>query len=132
MINKITPIFNQRKGPANTLALIVKDVIKSKITTNYHILLPDIGLVIEKLMGSGYVSEYSKREFKTKYYRYLCKKSGNTNGMDSSKSSIKEDNYNFPYNELLIWAVLMKRHKMALFLCKRGEETLAKVNTLNF
>jgi transient receptor potential cation channel subfamily M protein 3 len=94
--------------------------------------LPDIGLVIEKLMGSGYVSEYSKREFKAKYYRYLCKKSaGNSNALNSSRSDgDKEENYNFPYNELLIWAVLMKRHKMALFLCKRGEETLAKVNAL--
>ena len=96
--------------------------------------MPDIGLVIEKLMGSGYVSEYSKREFKAKYYRYLCKKSGNSfsNGNDTSRSSEKEENYNFPYNELLIWAVLMKRHKMAMFLCKRGEETLAKVIFVSF
>jgi len=25
--------------------------------------LPEIGLVVEKLVGSGYVSEYSKKEF---------------------------------------------------------------------
>ena len=30
----------------------------------YQITLPDIGLVIEKLMGGGYVSQYSKREFR--------------------------------------------------------------------
>ena len=103
-------------------------MIKSKIDTNYQITLPDIGLVTEKLMGSGYVSEYSKREFKAKYYRYLCKKSGHpmTNLHTENNSDEKEENYNFPYNELLIWAVLMKRHKMAMFVCKRGEETLAK------
>lgn len=39
-----------------------------------------------------------------------------------------EDTFKYPYNELLIWAVLMKRHKMAMFFCKRGEETLAKVS----
>lgn len=38
----------------------------------------------------------------------------------------EKDYFDFPYNELLIWAVLMKRHKMAMFVCKRGEETLAK------
>ena len=32
--------------------------------SGYHITLPDIGLVVEKLMGGGYVSEYSKREFR--------------------------------------------------------------------
>jgi hypothetical protein len=37
------------------------------------------------------------------------------------------DCFKCPYNELLIWAVLKKRHKMAMFFCKRGEETLAKV-----
>jgi transient receptor potential cation channel subfamily M protein 3 len=38
----------------------------------------------------------------------------------------KDEIFKYPYNELLLWAILMKRHKMALFLCKRGEETLAK------
>ncbi len=38
---------------------------------NYNISLTDIGLVIEKLMGGGYVSEYSKREFKYRYIREL-------------------------------------------------------------
>lgn len=49
----------------------------------------------------------------------------NTVGNNTNNS---EDDFLFkyPYNELLIWAVLMKRHKMAMFLCKRGEETLAK------
>jgi hypothetical protein len=28
----------------------------------------------------------------------------------------------------MIWAVLTRRHKMALFFLKRGDETLAKVN----
>lgn len=33
----------------------------------------DIGLVVEKLIGSGYVSEYSKKDFKTRYLKYLYK-----------------------------------------------------------
>lgn len=38
----------------------------------------------------------------------------------------KDETFKYPYNELLIWAILMKRHKMAMFLCKKGEECLAK------
>lgn len=41
--------------------------------SSYQISLLDIGLVVEKLIGHGYVSEYSKREFKAKYLKYLFK-----------------------------------------------------------
>uniref|UniRef100_UPI00358EF2B9 transient receptor potential cation channel subfamily M member 7 isoform X4 n=1 Tax=Myxine glutinosa TaxID=7769 RepID=UPI00358EF2B9 len=32
----------------------------------------------------------------------------------------------FPFNELLVWAVLLKRQRMALFLWQHGEESMAK------
>lgn len=32
----------------------------------------------------------------------------------------------YPLNELLLWAVLMKRQKMALFFWQHGEESMAK------
>lgn len=32
----------------------------------------------------------------------------------------------YPYNELLVWAVLMKRQKMAMFFWQHGEETTVK------
>lgn len=31
-----------------------------------------------------------------------------------------DDTFQYPYNELLIWAVLTKRHQMALFFWERG------------
>ena len=34
--------------------------------------------------------------------------------------------YKFPYNELLIWAVLSNLHNMALYVWERGDENLAK------
>lgn len=34
--------------------------------------------------------------------------------------------FQYPYHELMVWAVLMKRQKMALFLWQRGEEAMAK------
>ena len=33
----------------------------------------------------------------------------------------------YPYHELMVWAVLMKRQKMAKFMWHHGEEALAKV-----
>lgn len=32
----------------------------------------------------------------------------------------------YPFNELLVWAVLMKRQKMSLFFWQHGEENMAK------
>lgn len=32
----------------------------------------------------------------------------------------------YPYNDLLVWAVLMKRQRMAMFFWQHGEEATAK------
>ena len=32
-----------------------------------------------------------------------------------------DDTFQYPYNELLLWAVLTKRHQMALFFWERGK-----------
>ncbi|XP_069839530.1 transient receptor potential cation channel subfamily M member 7-like isoform X2 [Dendropsophus ebraccatus] len=34
--------------------------------------------------------------------------------------------FHYPFNDLMVWAVLMKRQKMALFFWQRGEESMAK------
>ena len=44
--------------------------------SNHKISLLDIGLVIEKLIGHGYVSEYSKKDFKTRYQNFIFKMVG--------------------------------------------------------
>ena len=36
--------------------------------------------------------------------------------------------FKYPFNELMVWAVLMQRQKMAKFMWKHGEEALAKVD----
>ncbi len=41
---------------------------------NYKVTLCDIGLVIEKLIGNGYLSDYSKRDFRAKYSKLNDKK----------------------------------------------------------
>jgi len=39
------------------------------------------------------------------------------------------DEFKYPFSELMVWAVLMKRQKMAKFMWQHGEEALAKVHT---
>lgn len=36
------------------------------------------------------------------------------------------ETFNYPFNELFVWAVLMGRHKMALFMWQQDEEAMAK------
>ncbi|CAD6195638.1 unnamed protein product [Caenorhabditis auriculariae] len=50
---------------------------------------------------------------------------------DDGFSNIEEENnvdftFRFPYSELMIWAVLTKRHSMAMLMWKHGEEAMAK------
>ena len=40
-----------------------------------------------------------------------------------------EELFPYPFHDLMIWAVLMKRQKMALFMWQHGEEAMAKVST---
>lgn len=37
------------------------------------------------------------------------------------------DDFKYPFNELLVWAVLTKRQEMALCMWQHGEEAMAKV-----
>jgi transient receptor potential cation channel subfamily M member 3 len=98
--------------------MLIKEVVK-KPNNNTKINLIDIGSVINNLIGHGYVSTYSRREFKVRYQSFMK--------IDSCPNERdKKVHFNNPCNELLIWAVLMKRHAMAEFFCKRGEEILAK------
>ena len=38
-----------------------------------------------------------------------------------------EELFPYPFHDLMIWAVLMKRQRMALFMWQHGEEAMAKV-----
>ena len=35
--------------------------------------------------------------------------------------------FRYPFHKLMVWAVLMRRQKMAKFMWEHGEEALAKV-----
>lgn len=47
--------------------------------------------------------------------------------VDGHVDKMSDSNYVFsPYKELLLWSVLCKMQKMALFMWERGEENLAR------
>lgn len=118
--------------------------------------LHDIGLVINKLMGGAYRSQYTRRRFRMIYTKVMKRSGahpqhlhrnscvlGNTTRYYSGSGS-KQDSltmsllaetlpanrdtplFDYPFNELLIWAVLTKRQQMALLMWQHGEEALAK------
>uniref|UniRef100_G3UN58 Uncharacterized protein n=1 Tax=Loxodonta africana TaxID=9785 RepID=G3UN58_LOXAF len=112
----------------------------------YKITLIDIGLVIEYLIGGAYRSSYTRKNFRALYnnlYRKR-KRTGKVMNLFAKEKSValhksrkksKEQNlsedpeaagFTYPYNDLLVWAVLMKRQKMAMFFWQHGEEATVK------
>ena len=39
---------------------------------------------------------------------------------------VRKDDFEYPFSDLIIWAVLTKRQEMALFMWQHGEQNLAK------
>ncbi|XP_033022778.1 transient receptor potential cation channel subfamily M member 1 isoform X5 [Lacerta agilis] len=149
-IPRLEELYNTRLGPPNTLHLLVRDVKKGNLPPDYHISLIDIGLVLEYLMGGAYRCNYTRKSFRTLYNNLFGPKRPKalkllgmeddeppTKGKKKKKKKKEEEididvddpevsRFQYPFHELMVWAVLMKRQKMALFLWQRGEETMAK------
>uniref|UniRef100_A0A8C4KL75 Transient receptor potential cation channel subfamily M member 3 n=1 Tax=Dromaius novaehollandiae TaxID=8790 RepID=A0A8C4KL75_DRONO len=125
-------------------------IIFGNLPPDYHISLIDIGLVLEYLMGGAYRCNYTRKSFRTLYNNLFGPKRPKalkllgmeddeppTKGKKKKKKKKEEDididvddpevsRFQYPFHELMVWAVLMKRQKMAVFLWQRGEETMAK------
>uniref|UniRef100_A0A8C8DZK4 Transient receptor potential cation channel, subfamily M, member 1a n=1 Tax=Oryzias sinensis TaxID=183150 RepID=A0A8C8DZK4_9TELE len=143
-IPRLEELYNTKLGPTNTLHFLVRDVKKGNLPPDYQITLIDIGLVLEFLMGGAYRCNYTRKSFRTLYnnlYGLKRPKALKLLGMEvrrSYKNKKKEEEldidvddpevcrFQYPFHELMVWAVLMKRQKMALFLWQRGEEAMAK------
>ncbi|KAJ8247905.1 hypothetical protein GJAV_G00251900 [Gymnothorax javanicus] len=106
---------------------------------DYQITLIDIGLVLEFLMGGAYRCNYTRKSFRSLYNNlYGLKRDDDPRPKGKKKAKKKEEEididvddpevsrFQYPFHELMVWAVLMKRQKMALFLWQRGEEAMAK------
>uniref|UniRef100_A0A670YHV2 non-specific serine/threonine protein kinase n=1 Tax=Pseudonaja textilis TaxID=8673 RepID=A0A670YHV2_PSETE len=136
--------------------------MKHTLPVDYKILLIDIGLVIEYLIGGAYQSSYTRKHFRILYNNiYRKHKTGSRSGtaentlhsqfirtaqpykykekstnFHKSKKKVKDEftvfddqesvGFIYPYNDLLVWAVLMKRQKMARFFWQHGKEAMVK------
>ncbi|XP_075431986.1 transient receptor potential cation channel subfamily M member 1 isoform X6 [Ascaphus truei] len=149
-IPRLEELYNTRLGPTNTLHYLVRDVKKGNLPPDYHVSLIDIGLVLEYLMGGAYRCHYTRKTFRTLYnnlfgqkrpkaLKLLGMEDDETSNKGKKKKKKKKEEeididvddpevsrFQYPFHELMVWAVLMKRQKMALFLWQRGEETMAK------
>ncbi|KAL9916669.1 transient receptor potential cation channel, subfamily M isoform 21-T34 [Glossina fuscipes fuscipes] len=140
-IPRLEELYNTKHGPANTLGYILRDV-RPHIPKGYIYTLHDIGLVINKLMGGAYRSYYTRRKFRPIYAKVM-NSYANAHRKSSTYQRYAGANslslvtglmpftsemalFEFPFNELLIWAVLTKRQQMALLMWTHGEEALAK------
>uniref|UniRef100_A0A8B9RI91 Transient receptor potential cation channel, subfamily M, member 1b n=1 Tax=Astyanax mexicanus TaxID=7994 RepID=A0A8B9RI91_ASTMX len=148
-IPRLEELYNTKLGPANTLNVIVREVKKGNLPPDYQITLIDIGLVVEYLIGGAYRCNYTRKSFRSLYnnlYGLKRPKALKLLGMEDDeprpkgkkRKKKKEEEvdidvddpevsrFHFPFHELIVWAVLMRRQKMALFLWQRGEEAMAK------
>ncbi|CAN9506567.1 unnamed protein product [Ophioblennius macclurei] len=149
-IPRLEELYNTKLGPPNTLHFVVRDVKKGNLPPDYQITLIDIGLVLEFLMGGAYRCKYTRKSFRTLYNNLYglkrpkalkllgmedeeprSKSKGKKNKKKEEEVDIDVDDpelsrFQYPFHELMVWAVLMKRQKMALFLWQRGEEAMAK------
>ncbi|XP_071652035.1 transient receptor potential cation channel trpm isoform X1 [Temnothorax longispinosus] len=154
-IPRLEELYNTKEGPSNTLGYILRDV-RPNIPRGYMYTLHDIGLVINKLMGGAYRAQYTRRRFRMIYTKVMKRSGGHQQHMhrnscapncntryytgsggksDSLTMSLLAETlpanrdtplFDYPFNELLIWAVLTKRQQMALLMWQHGEEALAK------
>uniref|UniRef100_A0A4W6CR75 Transient receptor potential cation channel, subfamily M, member 1a n=1 Tax=Lates calcarifer TaxID=8187 RepID=A0A4W6CR75_LATCA len=133
-----------------SVEILISFVFQGNLPPDYQITLIDIGLVLEFLMGGAYRCNYTRKSFRTLYnnlYGLKRPKALKLLGMEDDeprpkgkgkKNKKKEEEvdidvddpevsrFQYPFHELMVWAVLMKRQKMALFLWQRGEEAMAK------
>ncbi|KAK5867377.1 hypothetical protein PBY51_011876 [Eleginops maclovinus] len=149
-IPRLEELYNTKLGPINSLNGVVRDIKKGNLPPDYQVTLIDIGLVLECFMGGAYRSNYTRKAFRNLYnnlyglkrpkaLKLLGMEDDEPRGKGKKKGKKKKEEeveidvddpemcrFKFPFHELMLWAVLMKRQKMALFLWQRGEEAMAK------
>ncbi|PAV61018.1 hypothetical protein WR25_04380 [Diploscapter pachys] len=105
--------------------------------------LSDIGQIVERLMGNGYKHYYTSREFKINCQLNRRSKTERTYLIKSINKSIEKqrtslslapmmDNeddhtdFQYPFNDLLLWAVLTRRPDMARCMWMHEKDAMAK------
>uniref|UniRef100_A0A0N5BXB8 LSDAT_euk domain-containing protein n=1 Tax=Strongyloides papillosus TaxID=174720 RepID=A0A0N5BXB8_STREA len=122
-------IYNNKKKATDSLASVIfpfammkkndssnninstqwKNTIKSTITQNFQSKVKSVFINVDD-------NEVEK----------ISQKNSSTNLSNLNHSIEDSPNFRYPFSELLIWAVLTKRHEMARFMWEHGEESMAK------
>ncbi|CAG9531100.1 unnamed protein product [Cercopithifilaria johnstoni] len=143
-ISRLEQLYNMEQDSILPLINDSISIIDGRIT------LPKIGVVIERLMGNAYKCSYTSRKFKNKYekcrkkalvsripsFRNFCVTYSKTRKVDEEarnntqkrlrRESKEDDEFQFPFNDLMLWAVLSRRQEMARCMWMYGEEAMAK------
>ena len=97
-----------------------------------RLLMTDVADIVDTLMGFGYRSSYRQPKYSTKPAQQqqtegfeLLPKTQTQANLQLSKIE-EAERFQRPFSDLLIWAVLMKRQRMAKLMWRLGEEALAK------
>ncbi|XP_038077470.1 transient receptor potential cation channel subfamily M member 1-like [Patiria miniata] len=127
-IARLEELYNTRPGPTTLLHHLIRDIKQVNYIQRYT--LYDVGLAMESLMGGTYQSSFKERRFKALYQttikRGLSFNFISENIQNNENINKFTDTLNFPFNELFVWAVLMGRQRMALFMWEQDEEAMAK------
>ncbi|CAG0882990.1 unnamed protein product [Darwinula stevensoni] len=141
-IQRLEELYNVKVGPSNTLHYLIHDVRPGVPSTARYTLL-DIGLVINQLMGGAFQSSYCRRKFRHLYLAVMkpaepvprnlsmsVLRFGHHSVLHSQRGNlaleVPDVVFEYPFNDLMVWAILTKRHSMALLMWQHGEEGLAK------
>lgn len=87
--------------------------VSLKATTSFHAFMNDFTLLVYKQSSSS-SSTTTSRKSMMKQTSYLS---------DMASSNL----FQYPFHDLMLWAVLMNRQQMALFMWQQGEGAMAKV-----
>uniref|UniRef100_H2YVV7 TRPM SLOG domain-containing protein n=1 Tax=Ciona savignyi TaxID=51511 RepID=H2YVV7_CIOSA len=135
-VQRLEELYNATPLPVHVVYLM--NDVKKNIPPGYRFTLTDIGLVIELVMGGAYRCSYTRKRFRLYYAAKNKPAVGMKKQLSFRMAPIHEDkskphlppilpkDFPHPFNDLLMWAVLMKRQKMALFMWQQGEEAIAK------
>lgn len=125
----------------------VRFLVEHTSPTSY-LTLPDIGMIVEKLMGNAYKHYYTSRVFKNNYEKFRKKaqlsrlsslhirlvartspKRRKSGGDWVNPLQCDDDappDFAYPFNDLILWAVLTRRPEMAKCMWLHGEDAMAK------
>lgn len=122
-IPRLEELYNGKSGSNTTLYMVLRDVRKNK-PLSARVTLIEVGLMMDRLMGGAYRSNYCRRKFKHVYHEM---KRCMTCPMEFEDAGTTDAHtFEYPFSELMIWAILLKRQEMAKFMWRREEEALSK------